>query len=141
MLDRRVPKGVGLDPSHREQITKLTDSVPLALQIISSLLHLPNVPSPSEVVQELDKDPIHFLSPKDNPASKQILVSINLSFKFLSTKLRRAECNLAVFPGSFDEEAANAVLNRSVLQVYKSTARHVLNSLVRSSLLEVYERT
>ena len=141
LLDRRVPKRVGLGPSHREQIAKLTGNVPLALQIISSLLHLPNALSLSEVVQELDKDPIPFLSPKHFPVSKQILVSISLSFKYLSMEVLLGGCNLVVFPGSFDDEAASAVLTQSVLQVYKSTTRHVLDSLLRSSLLEVNERT
>ena len=141
LLDRRVPKSIGLDPSHKDEIAQLTGNVPLALQIVSSLLRLPNSPSPSEVVQELDKDPIPFLSPTDFPASKQILISIDLSVRHLSIELLIASWNLAIFPGSFDEEAAKAVLDRSVLQVYNSTVRQVLNSLLRQSLLEVNERT
>ena len=139
LLDLKVPKRVGLSPCQRDQIAKLTGNVPIALQIVSSLLQLPNSPSPGLVIQELEKDPIHFLSPEDFPASKQIHASISLSVKYLSPKLLAAGCFLVVFPGSFDEEAAITVLENSMSQIV--TGKTVLNSLVKSSLLEVNVRT
>ena len=138
LLDLKIPKRVGLSPHQRDQIAKLTGNVPIALQIVSSLLQLPNSPSPGKVILELEKDPIHFLSPKDFPASKQIHASISLSIKYLSPKLVLAGCYLTVFPGSFDEEAAVAVLENSMLQI--ATGKTTLNSLVKSSLLEVNVR-
>lgn len=139
ILDLKVPKRVGLSPRQRDQIAKLTGNVPIALQIVSSLLQLPNSPSPGLVIQELEKDPIHFLSPKDFPASKRIHASISLSVKYLSPKLLLAGCYLVVFPGSFDEEAAIAVLENSMAQI--AIGKTILNSLVKSSLLEVNVRT
>jgi tetratricopeptide (TPR) repeat protein len=139
LLDLKVPKRVGLSPRQGDQIAKLTGNVPIALQIVSSLLRLPNSPSPGLVIEELEKDPIHFLSPKDFPASKQIHASISLSIKYLSPKLLLAGCYLVVFPGSFDEEAAVLVLENSVSQT--ATGKTILNSLVKSSLLEINIRT
>lgn len=139
LLDVKVPKRVGLSPRQRDQIAKLTGNVPIALQILSSLLQLPNSPSPGLVIQELEKDPIHFLSPTDFPASKQVHASIGLSVKYLTPNLVLAGCYLAVFPGSFDEVAAEAVLENSMSLI--TTGKAILDSLVKSSLLEVNVRT
>ena len=142
LLDLKVPKRVGLSARQRNQIAKLTGNVPIALQIVSSLLNLPNSPSPGKVIQELEKDPIHFLSPKDFPANKQIHASISLSLKYLSTELLLAGCHLVVFPGSFDEEAAVAIFDESLWQiVFEVSGKTIIDSLVKSSLLEINERT
>ena len=118
LLDLKIPKRVGLAPRQRDKITKLTGNVPIALQIVSSLLQLPNSPSPSKVIQELENDPIHFLSPKDFPVSRQIHASISLSVKYLSNELLFAGCYLVVFPGSFDEDAAATILGRFSFSSY-----------------------
>ena len=142
LLDLKIPKRAGLSARQRDQIAKLTGNVPIALQIVSSLLNLPHSPSPGKVIQELEKDPIHFLSPKDFPASKQIRASISLSLKYLSSELLFAGCYLVVFPGSFDEEAAIAIFDDLLWQVvFKTTGKTILDSLVKSSLLEINERT
>lgn len=142
LLDLKVPKRVGLSAHQRNQIVKLTGNVPIALQIVGSLLHLPNAPSPGKVIQELEKDPIHFLSPKDFPANKQIHASISLSLKYLSTEQLLAGCHLVVFPGSFDEEAVVAILDESLWQiVFQVSGKTIIDSLVKSSLLETNERT
>ena len=142
LLDLKVPKRVGLATRQRDQIAKLTGNVPIALQIVSSLLHLPNSPSPGKVILELEKDPIHFLSPKDFPASKQIHASISLSLKYLSTELLLAGCYLVVFPGSFDEEAVAAIFDESLWHIaVEVSSKTILDSLVKSSLLEINERT
>ena len=142
LLDLKIPKRAGLSARQRDQIAKLTGNVPIALQIVSSLLNLPHSPSPGKVIQELEKDPIHFLSPKDFPASKQIHASISLSLKYLSSELLFAGCYLVVFPGSFDEEAAIAIFDDLLWQVvFKTTGKTILDSLVKSSLLEINERT
>ena len=140
LLELKVSKKVGLTTSQREQIIHLTGNVPLALQIVSSLFNFPISPSPTEVIQELNKDIIHFLSPKDFPADQKLLNSIGLSIKYLTPELLLSSCYLVVFPGSFDDDAANAVLTESI-PLLEVSGRDVLSSLIKSSLLEKNERT
>ena len=136
LLGRKVKK---LTLSERKQIAELTGNVPLALQIVSSLLNVPNSPSATQVIHKLNKDVIPFLSPEHFPASKQLQLSISLSIGYLSRKLFLGSVYLVEFPGSFDEQAATAVLQ--TLLEHPNDAVDILNSLVRSSLLEVNERT
>ena len=138
LLGLKVKK-LTLNENEKEQIAELTGNVPLALQIVSSLLNHPNSPSATQVIHELNKDVIPYLSPEHFPASKQLQLSISLSVKYLSGKLFLGGVYLVVFPGSFDEQAATAVLQ--TLLEHPSDSVDVLNSLVRSSLLEVNERT
>ena len=134
LLDLKVSKRVGLTSSQREQIAELTENVPLALQIVSSSLNLPISPSPNKVIQELNRNIIHVLSPEDFPASQKLQNSIGLSVKYLSMDLRRYACYMVIFPGSFDEDAANSIFDSS--RFVNGTARSLLTSLVKSSLLE-----
>ena len=141
LLDLKVSKKVGLTQSQREQIAELTGNVPLALHIVSSLFNIPSAPSPSEVIQGLDKDIIHILSPEDFPAHQKLKNSIGLSVNYLSHELKLSGCQLIVFPGSFDKDAANAVLDNSIALFLVTPVRDILTSLVKTSLLEFNERT
>ena len=151
LLERKVPSRIKLTLEEKEQIAFLTGNVPLALQIIGSILNLPASPTPRVLIDELKRELIETLSPVDLPVHKQVFTVINLSYKYLPKQLRRISCQVTIFPGSFTLSAAFAVCNStestnqlvgeisSTEQTKKFSAW--LKSLVRNSLLEHSQRT
>ena len=152
LLENKIPYQIKLNTKEKEQIAHLTGNVPLALQIIGSILHLPDSPSPTILIDELKHELIETLSPADLPVHKQVFTVINLSYKYLPKELQRIGCQLTIFPGSFTLSAAFAVCNSSAeptkqfvdkigsTEQTKKFNVH-LNSLVRNSLLEHSQRT
>ena len=139
LLTKKIPSSLNLTTEQRERIAELTGRVPLALQIISSLLALPNPPSPKEVITELEKQPIKALSHDRLPASRQVNASFSLSYKYLSTELRQIGICIACFPGSFKREAAvHSIMQGMPMgqKIMKSNVIKGLRSLVERSLLE-----
>ena len=136
LLDLKVHGS--LKQNEREEIAELTGKVPLALQIIGSLLTLHDPPTPTEIITALRKQPIVTLSPHRLPISKQLNASFSLSYIYLGPKLQKIGRYLANFPGSFDREAAYEILRRvaknaSVTESYIATS---MRELVDRSLLE-----
>ena len=84
LLIEKVPVEVNLTSENREAIAKLTGKIPLALQIIASLLMLPSPPSPEEIIRELEKRPIKTLSHDKLPENRQVNASFSLSYRYLS---------------------------------------------------------
>ena len=146
LLDHKV---ASLSHEEKEQIANLTGNVPLALQIIGSILHLPDSPSLTALIGELKNELIQTLSPTDFPVNKQVFTTISLSYKYLPKELQRIGCQLTVFPGSFTLLAAFTVFNNGTEIFYNqfvSTEQtkkfgNQLKSLVRNSLLEYSQRT
>ena len=141
LLDRKVDKR--LTVVEKESIANLTGNVPLALQIIGSLLTQPYAPKPSVIIDELRRQPIATLSPKQLPVSKQVNTSVSLSYQYLTHQLQKIGRYLANFPGSFGEADACAVLhhfarNPSATHKYLLTS---MSELVQRSLLEYNRRT
>jgi hypothetical protein len=139
LLTKKIPASLNLTMEQREKIAELTGRVPLALQIISSLLALPNPPSPREVISELEKQPIKALSHDRLPASKQVNASFSLSYKYLSTELRTIGICIACFPGSFKSEAAvHSIMQGMPMgqKIMKSNIIKGLRTLVERSLIE-----
>ena len=151
LLKLKVPATVRLNETQEGKIAKLTGNVPLALQIISSLLELPSSPSPNTIIEELQKEPIVLLSPKELLPSQQVNASITLSYKYLSPQQRIVGQFYANFPGSFSETAAYSVfvlsnqtnppLDVELFKQEQQNVTFVLNSLVRRSLLGYNQRT
>ena len=116
-------------------LVNATDGNPLALQILSALLRMPNAPPVSTLMKQLQYDPVEALSP-DTVHEK-----LNLVFKVAIDYLSDADyqCFLAVcqFPGSFDEELALAVLPYLVNETASTCLRHLL----ARSLLEYNRNT
>jgi DNA replication protein DnaC len=136
LLERKVPSQTKLTHEEKEQIANLTGNVPLALQIIGSLLHLPDSPSPAVLIDELKNELITTLSPEDFPAHDQVFTSINVSYKYLPKELQQIGRQLTVFPGSFGLPAAFAVhVCNSTTEPTKEFGNQ-FTSLVRNSLLE-----
>ena len=139
LLAKKIPASLNLTMEQHEQIAELTGRVPLALQIISSLLALPNPPSPNEVILELESQPIKALSHDRLPASRQVNASFSLSYKYLTTELKMIGVCIACFPGSFTREAAVYSIMQGMpmgQKIMKSNIINGLRSLVERSLLE-----
>ena len=140
LLKSRVSSRVSLTQGETEEVAKLTGNVPLALQIIGSLLRLPGSTTPSTVINELAVEPMEVLSPPSFPADKQIFNSIGLSYKYLPKELQKVGRQLTIFPGSFTLYAAmDIVCGTDFLSCPPVT--FALQDLVWSSLLERNQRT
>ena len=141
LLDRKVDKR--LTVVEKESIANQTGNVPLALQIIGSLLTQPDPPKPSVIIDELRRQPIATLSPKKLPVRKQVNGSVSLSYHYLTHRLQKIGRYLANFPGSFGEADACETLHRfaknpNATHTYLLTS---MNELVQRSLLEYNRRT
>lgn len=118
----------------------MTGNVPLALQIIGSLLRFPTLASPVvvTVIEQLKKEPILTLSPKEINEKRTINASFSLSYKYLNIKEKRIGQLLSNFPGSFDMEACVAIITHVLFQ--NNDKEDIINNavkvLVQRSLLE-----
>jgi tetratricopeptide (TPR) repeat protein len=102
-----------------DEIARLSGCLPLALRLAGSAL-----------AERLELSPIDYarrLKEKLDPVE----ASLNLSYELLSRDQQRLWCRLAVFPGTFNAQAAAAVWNLDA-----DAATDALGSLVRSSLVE-----
>ena len=141
LLDRKVDKE--LTAVEKESIANLTGNVPLALQIIGSLLTQPDPPKPSIIIDELRRQPIATLSPPQLPVSKQVNASVSLSYHYLTHRLQKIGRYLANFPGSFGETDACEVLHH-IARNPNATHKYLLTSmnvLIQRSVLEYNRRT
>ena len=142
LLESKVAPRVSLTQDEKEKVAKLTGNVPLALQIIGSLLRLPGSPMPSTVISELTVEPMVVLSPPNFPANEQIFNTINLSYKYLSKELQEVGRQLTVFPGSFTSLAAVDILCAYTGKILNCPPVYTsLRNLILSSLLEYNQRT
>ena len=141
LLQYKAPTSITLTTPEKKEIAELTGKVPLALQIIGSLLRLPGPASTRIIISELKKQPISILSPEQLPKNQQINDSFSLSYKYLSDSEKMVGMLLANFPGSFDQEAYEAVIGYNLTWANSgSTAdiRNIITKLVQRSLLEYY---
>ena len=141
LLQSKVSSRVSLTQEEVEEVAKLTGNVPLALQIIGSLLRLPGSPTPSTVINELTVEPMEVLSPPNFPANEQIFNTISLSYKYLPKELQKVGRQLTVFPGSFTAYAAMDIIFCDTDFLSCPPVIIALRSLVWSSLLEYNQRT
>ena len=158
LLQQKVSYKVNISVHEIESLAELAGNVPLALQIIGSLLLLPDPPTPNVIIEELKEQPISTLSPEQLPKSQQINASLSLSYKYLSRELRLGGQYIAHFPGSFQAQAAatvfeslssntkwqidihrsmQALVQRSLLVYNKRTERYNFHRLIREYFLDV----
>ena len=127
--------------SRTDKIVELCGCVPLALSIVGSLL---SDYTEEELIKHLEQEPMAIL--EDDGESFQ--TAIKASFDLLSKAKQDALVRLSIFPGSFDCDAAEAVLretlepgtllistlrslkNRSFIERVRSH-RYQLHSLIR----------
>ena len=137
-----------IEPSQARIISELVGRMPLALQVLGSLLHLPDPPSSKVIITELQRQPIAFLSPEELPETEQVQTSIHISYSYLNRECKNCIRLLANFPGSFTMEAARSVLNhrhasdcvdklqkRSLLVYYQHTSRFQFHRLIKEYIL------
>ncbi|XP_068747828.1 nephrocystin-3-like [Montipora capricornis] len=114
--------------SEVETIVKLCGCVPLALSIVGSLLS--DYPE-ERIVEHLEKEPMTILEDGDESFQKAIMNSFDLLMKAEKDAL----IALSIFPGSFDYNAAEAVL-KGILGP-KTSPITTLRSLNNRSLVVV----
>ena len=95
------------------EIASLVGNVPLALQVIGSLLIDID---PSTIASDLRIDPIPALSPELLPSTERVFTSLNISYHYLSPEHQKCGRLLANFPGSFDENAIKNILGKGLVQ-------------------------
>ena len=128
LISRVSDKKIGENLSRTEEIVKLCGRVPLALCIVGSLL---SDYTEERLVNDLEKEPMKLL----DDGNESVERVIKTSFDLLSKDKQDALVLMSIFPGSFDSEAAVAVIsetcsNSGTLPV------SVLRCLKRSSLVE-----
>ena len=139
LLEEKVPKI--LNKTEKEFIAELTGDIPLALKIIGSLFSPRLKPTPGHIINELRQRPISILSPKTFSPMLQLNHSINLSYNYLSKRLKKVAHYTSHFPGSFAVSAAVEILKRFSLTASENSIHRALNELVMRSLLEYNEDT
>ena len=128
LISRVSDEEIGKNLSRTEEIVKLCGYVPLALCIVGSLLS----DCPEEIlVKDLEKEPMKLL----DDGNTSIESVIKTSFDLLSKDKQDALVLMSVFPGSFDSDAAVAVIPRACSE-FENPPVSVLLSLKRSSLVE-----
>ena len=126
VLDPRVKLGL----SKTDELVKLCGCVPLALCIIGSLL---SDYFEDELIKGLEEKPLDVLR-EDERDENSVENAINTSFKFLRRQEQNALVLLSVFPGSFCNIAAQAVIKEIDCQ---GDHRSILRSLKNRSLIEI----
>ncbi len=115
---------------HADEIARLCGDLPLALRVAASALaERPNL-APADYARRLTdaKQRLSHL--------KEVDVALNLSYEMLDEQQWRWWRALAVFPQSFDDEAAAAVW-----QMERDTAQDALGDLMKWSLVEFSAET
>ena len=95
------------------EIAGLVGNIPLALQVVGSLLKDIH---PSTIAGHLRRDPIPVLSPELLPSTDRVNTSLDTSYHYLSPEHQKCGRLLALFPGSFDEPAVQGILGRKLVQ-------------------------
>ena len=128
LISRVRDEEVGKNLSRTEEIVKLCGYVPLALCIVESLL---SDYTEEMLVKDLEKEPMKLLDDGD----ESIESVIKTSFDLLSKDEQDALVLMSIFLGSFDSDAAVAVIPK-VCSEFENPPVSVLLSLKRSSLVE-----
>ena len=90
-----------------KKLAKLVGEVPLALQVVGTLLK----EQTSEVLyNKLKEDLITTLSPAELPPDERVATTLNISYHYLNFKFQVCGRILANFPGSFYFEPAHDIL-------------------------------
>ena len=128
LISRVRDEEIGKNLSRTEEIVKLCGYVPLALCIVGSLLS--DYPE-ERLVNDLEKEPMTLL----DDGNESIESVIKTSFDVLSKDKQYALVLMSVFPGSFDSDAAVAVIPKACSE-FENPPVSVLLSLKRRSLVE-----
>ena len=128
LISRVSDKDIGENLSRTEEIVKLCGRVPLALCIVGSLL---SDYTEERLVNDLEKEPMKLL----DDGNESVERVIKTSFDLLSKDKQDALVLMSIFPGSFDSEAAVAVISKTCSKS-GTLPVSVLRCLKNSSLVE-----
>ena len=128
LISRVSDKEIGENLSRTEEIVKLCGRVPLALCIVGSLL---SDYTEERLVNDLEKEPMKLL----DDGNESIERVIETSFDLLSKDKQDTLVLMSIFPGSFDSEAAVAVISETCSKS-GTLPVSVLRCLKNSSLVE-----
>ena len=128
LISRVSDKEIGEDLSKTEEIVKLCGRVPLALCIVGSLL---SDYTEERLVNDLEKEPMKLL----DDGNESIERVIKTSFDLLSKDKQDSLVLMSIFPGSFDSDAAVAVISKACSE-FGTLPVSVLRCLKKSSLVE-----
>ena len=128
LISRVSDEEIGKNLSRTEEIVKLCGRVPLALCIVGSLL---SDYTEERLVKDLEKEPMKLL----DDGNESIERVIETSFDLLSQDKQDSLVLMSVFPGSFDSDAAVAVISRACSES-GTLPVCVLRYLKNSSLVE-----
>ena len=128
LISRVRDEEVGKNLSRTEEIVKLCGYVPLGLCIVGSLL---SDYTEEMLVKDLEKEPMKLLDDGD----ESIESVIKTSFDLLSKDEQDALVLMSIFPGSFDSDAAVAVISKACSES-GTLPVSVLRCLKKSSLIE-----
>ena len=128
LISRVTDEEIVKNLSRTEEIVQLCGRVPLALCIVGSLL---SDYTEERLVNDLEKEPMKLLDDGNESIERVIKTSVDL----LSQDKQDSLVLMSIFPGSFDSDAAVAVISRAcsdsgILPVY------VLHCLKSNSLVE-----
>ena len=116
------------------EIASLVGNVPLALEVVGSLLLQVD---PSTIAHDLRRDPILALSPEQLPSTERIFTRLNISYHYLSPEHQKCGRLIANFPASFDENAIQGILEGQLVP----DSSKCLRELYYKSLLEYNAHT
>ena len=124
----------------------LTDGNPLALQILSALLNMPNAPPIQTLLKQVHFDPVKALSPDSMHEKLNHVLEVAISY--LSDADHQCFLVVCQFPSSFDEASATVVLShfvnesestclghlqdRSLLEYNKNSQRYAVIPLLKA---------
>ena len=128
LISRVSDKEIGENLSKTEEIVKLCGRVPLALCIVGSLL---SDYTEERLVNDLEKEPMKLL----DDGNESIERVIKTSFDLLSQDKKDSLVLMSIFQGSFDSDAAVAVISRACSES-GTLPVCVLRCLKNSSLVE-----
>ena len=128
LISRVSDEEIGKNLSRTEEIVKLCGRVPLALCIVGSLL---SDYTEERLVKDLEKEPMKLL----DDGNESVERVIKTSFDLLTQDKQDSLVLMSIFPGSFDSDAAVAVISRACSES-GSLPVYVLRCLKNSSLVE-----
>ena len=140
----RVLRGTSLriNSTFAQRLAKRVGNVPLALQVVGTLLK-DNALSSEELFSQLQKDIIEALSPKELPVEDRVKTSMEVSYRYLPRKFQVCGCILSKLSGIIREHSAHFFLDKLV-GIYMSAepivwklkdTEECFSHLVRRSLL------
>jgi archaellum biogenesis ATPase FlaH len=109
LLDKIAP---AIDNETLREVAELVEGCPLALKVIGQLLHIHG----AKLIPKLKKELINILDKASIP-KQRVRVIMDVAFERLGI-LKDCGYGLSLFPGSFDEQAGTAIVQKECLELY-----------------------